>query len=541
MAAPSQTGQITLRGTPASPGLAAGPIVFIGESGRTNTDSNAAPPEEEATRLRDALDEAVADLSRILDDTHDDEASGMIEFQIAMIEDDSLTEPTFGAIALGSPAVTAWQENLDAEIEGYRASDDEYFQARAIDLEDIRDRVLQHLRGDTEDEFTSGAIVVCDELSPSRFLEHRERIAGIASQRGSSSSHVAILARAQGVPMLIRVQECAADAGASALLDARSGRLTLHPGAEALAEFERLRAADEHERLAAEVHRHRDAHLPSGERVLVLVNVAGPDELTDLDPTTCDGIGLVRTEFLFDARASLPDEDEQFSVYSKIVRWADGRPVTIRTLDAGGDKPIPGLTVDGELNPFLGVRGVRLSLRRPEVFKTQIRALVRTARLGPVKVMLPMVTEPWELERARGLIADALVEMGGTRDETLPFELGIMVEVPACAMDVNRFDADFFSIGSNDLLQYVTACGRDSGELEEVARPDNPALLSLIQDVVAKAGDRGKGVSLCGDMGGDPRYLPLLLERGVRTVSVSPAAIARTKAAVANHGSRNDG
>lgn len=541
MAAPSHTEQVALRGTPASPGLAAGPIAIIGELGQTGNGSAEGSPDEESRRLRDALDEGVADLGRILDETDDDEATGMIEFQIAMLEDDSLREPTFQAIGLGSPAVKAWHEILDAEIEGYRASDDEYFQARAIDLEDIRDRVLRHLRGDTQDEVHPGSIVVCDDLSPSRFLEHRERIAGIALQRGSSSSHVAILARAQGVPMLIRVQECVADSGATALLDARTGRLTLRPSAEAVANFEKLRAAEARERLAVEAHLRREAHLPSGERVLVLVNVAGPDELTDLDPTTCDGIGLVRTEFLFDAGASLPDEDEQLAVYSEIVRWAAGRPVTIRTLDAGGDKPIPGLTIDGELNPFLGVRGLRLSLRRPDVFKTQIRALVRAAQLGTVKVMLPMVTEPWELEHARGLITDVLVEIGGDRYETLPFELGIMVEVPACAMDVNRFDADFFSIGSNDLLQYVTACGRDSGELEEVARPDNPALLSLIQGVVEKAAARGKAVSLCGDMGGDPRYLPLLLERGVRAVSVSPTAIASTKAAIATHGGSGDG
>ena len=271
----------------------------------------------------------------------------------------------------------------------------------------------------------------------------------------------------------------------------------------------------------------------SGETVSVMINVAGPEDIESLDPGHCDGVGLVRTEFLFHGSAVQPDEETQYAFYRDIVRWAAGKPVTLRTLDAGGDKPIPGLTVDGETNPFLGIRGLRLSLRRPEVFKVQLRAMLRAAALGPVKIMLPMVTAPEELAAARAILAEARRELAEEGAELGEAAFGMMVEVPSAAIAIDEFDADFYSIGSNDLVQYVTASGRDVAGLGALARPDCTAVLRLIARVARHGRETGREVSLCGDAAGDPAVLPRLLEAGLRVVSVAPTALARTKAAIA--------
>jgi phosphotransferase system enzyme I (PtsI) len=272
----------------------------------------------------------------------------------------------------------------------------------------------------------------------------------------------------------------------------------------------------------------------NGLRIAVHINVADPDELDRLDPAICDGIGLVRTELLFHRGEGLPDEETQYAAYRRIVAWAQGRPVTIRTLDAGGDKPIAGLTLDGESNPFLGVRGIRLSLLRPEIFRVQLRALARAAAHGPVKIMLPMVTVPSELAAARALLEEEASALANAGIAARRPPLGIMVEVPAAAIAVEAFDAEFFSIGSNDLTQYVTAAGRDIEAVADLADPLNPAVLRLIAHVARHGRKSGREVSLCGDAAGDPAIVPNLLGAGLRTLSVGLAALAGTKAAIAS-------
>jgi phosphotransferase system enzyme I (PtsI) len=268
--------------------------------------------------------------------------------------------------------------------------------------------------------------------------------------------------------------------------------------------------------------------------VAVMINVAEPEELDRLDPAICDGIGLVRTEFLFHRPGGLPDEEAQYRAYRRIVAWAAGRPVVLRTLDAGGDKPVPGLTVPDESNPFLGTRGIRLSLARPEVFRVQLRAMARVAAEGEVKVMMPMVTVPEEIAAAGALLDQAVAELGGEGIACKRPPLGIMVEVPAVAVEPALFAAaDFFSIGSNDLTQYVTASARDISAVAGLNDPGHPAVLSLIRRVVAVARELGREVSLCGDMGGDPAHIPTLVAAGLRSVSVAPPLLGRAKLAIA--------
>ena len=258
-----------------------------------------------------------------------------------------------------------------------------------------------------------------------------------------------------------------------------------------------------------------------GERVHVAINVDDLALLEGLDPAHCDGIGLTRTEFLFQGRA-LPDEEQQYQAYRRIVEWAAGRPVIVRTLDAGGDKPVAGLTVDGERNPFLGLRGLRLSLARPEVFRVQLRALARAATRGDLKIMLPMVTLPRELEAARAMLEEVVADLRAAGIEAAMAPLGMMVEVPAAALTATTFAADFYSIGSNDLVQYVMAASRDNPAVAPLYDARNPAVHALIRQVVKAAGGRGVEASLCGELASDPMHISTLLRLGLRRLSVTP-------------------
>jgi phosphotransferase system enzyme I (PtsI) len=345
---------------------------------------------------------------------------------------------------------------------------------------------------------------------------------------------VALLARARGTPLVVGLGDAferLAD-GALAVLDGEAGRLIVNPDADTLSATEtRLQAAAARSVTEA-LLLDRPAATADGEQVLVLVNVDDPGLLATLDPRHCDGVGLTRTEFLFQG-ADLPDEATQLRAYTEVLRWAGGRPVIIRTLDAGGDKPIPGLTPDHERNPFLGLRGLRLSLARQEVFRVQLRALARAAAQGPLKVMAPMVSAPDELADFVALFEDVLEELTAAGVAAARPALGMMVEVPAAALNLAAFDADFFSIGSNDLIQYVMAASRDEPAVATLYRPNDPAVLELIRRVVEVGSGLGREVSLCGEMAADPALVPQLLAAGLRRLSVAPAAIGGTKAAIA--------
>ena len=255
--------------------------------------------------------------------------------------------------------------------------------------------------------------------------------------------------------------------------------------------------------------------------------------LQDVDPDHCDGIGLTRTEFLFGE--GLPDEERQYRIYRGLLYWAGERPVTVRTLDAGADKPIPGLTPESEANPFLGVRGVRLSLAHPEVFRVQLRALARAACHGRLKVMVPMVATPDELDQARALMTEAVTALKAEGTEAAMPAFGMMVETPAAALAVESFASDFFSIGTNDLVQYVMAASRDSLGLKYLQDPLNPAVLELIARVSTAGAAKRLEVSVCGEMASLPAQVPALLDAGIRTLSVPPAALGLVKAAVRAH------
>jgi phosphotransferase system enzyme I (PtsI) len=340
-----------------------------------------------------------------------------------------------------------------------------------------------------------------------------------------------MLARQRGVPAVVGVDAPILVRDTNGLLDAEAGVLTLHPDAASLQYFEQARARFAERRLSAEAFASRAAMTHSGRRVMVMVNLADPDETARIPVETVDGVGLMRTEFLFGS--GLPDEESQFEAYRRVLDWAVGRPVTIRTVDAGADKPVPGFTLD-EDNAFLGVRGIRLSLARPEVFAVQVRALLRAAVAGNLKVMLPMISAPDELDRAIALFENeaAVLASEGVPHAMPP--LGIMVEVPAVALAPERFSrAAFYSIGTNDLTQYVFAAARDNGRVSHLARADDPTVLSLVQRVAAFGESSGKEVSVCGDAASEPDLVPHLLDAGIATLSVAASRIGLVKARIA--------
>ena len=521
-------------GLSAADGLAVGHIVL--QRAAELGPRRAGTPAEERQALQTALGEAGEEIAALAAGA-DDLAAGILEFQGALLEDEDLLGPVFDKLEGGSSAHEAWAETMDGEAAEYRAGDDATFKARAEDLLDLKARVLRRLCGQATAApalASHDGILVAEDLTPSRFLElDWSSFLGAAIRGGSPTSHVAILARARGVPLVVGLEAELEEEieGLAAVLDAEAGRLVITPSNGTLKRAKSALQTRAEDARAAEALLERPAALPSGETVQVMINVDDPAVLESAVPEHCDGVGLTRTEFLFrDGR--LPGEEAQLAVYRRLLEWARGRPVTVRTLDAGGDKPIPGVTPEGETNPFLGVRGLRLSLSRPDVFTVQLRALARAAALGPLKVMVPMVTVPEEMREVRALLDAALAALAAEGVAHARPALGMMVEVPCAAMTADRFEADFFSIGSNDLVQYVTACARDNPAVVPLADPRNPAALELIRRVVEAARAKACEVSLCGDMASDPGLVPLLLDCGLRVLSVAPAQVGRVKLAI---------
>ena len=527
-------------GRPAAPGVVVGPLVVW----RPANAGKAARAEGggEVRRLAAACAAVRRDLL-VLGDQGDRLAAEVLEFQREFLADPEFLGAVEEAMGRGVSAAVAVREVLDGHIAQFRAEEDEYFRARGEDLADLRDHLLAALDGrrDPPPALPEGAVVVASELTPSRFLAlDRRRLGGVALEGGSVSGHVAMLARARGLPMVVGLGRVEATAGEAAL-DGDEGLLVLDPSPRTRARMAARRRSLEEERRSLPARSAGGYRTADGERVEIRINVEDPAALDEDAVRLADGAGLVRTEFLFLGRPELPDEERQYRTYRDLLARFAGKPVRLRTLDIGGDKPLPGVTEE-EANPFLGLRGIRLGLARPRLLETQLRAMLRAARHGPLEIMLPMVTLPAELEAVRAMLGRLREELAsGGEPVPLP-PLGMMVEVPAAALDLERFSADFFSIGSNDLVQYVMAAARDAaGPVAELLDPLHPAVLRLVAEVVEVGARRNVPVSLCGEMAGDPAALERLLALGLRSISVAPSALARAAAVVGRFGAEDHG
>ena len=518
----------------ASKGLAIGKVVFYQKHAFGERPGGTV--EDETRLFHRSIKAAQSALSALIDNAEKDIAE-VLEFQLSLVQDRSLIDPAVAAIANGTSAHTAWMQTLNEHVRRFEKADDHYFQGRTADLVDLKQRVLSHIYGETEalPPLFQDAIIIAEDLSPSDFaMLDRRYCKGIALVKGSVNSHVALLAKSRGIPMLVGLETVTAKPDTLMILDAVDGQLIVTPDQETVQNYLRRKITEEKRAKKQQKYLTVNPTMPSGERVYVGLNVGTLEDLKLVSPDHCDGIGLVRTEFLFSNGLGMPDEEMQFQVYKKLVEWAGEKPVIVRTLDAGGDKPVEGLTEKEERNPFLGVRGIRLSLLNEDIFRIQLRALVRASAFGNLKIMLPMVTVPQEFERAKKLLQEILVQLRRTDPMLTAPALGIMVEVPAVAMCIEDFETDFFSIGSNDLIQYVTACDRGESKIAHLYTGADRAVFELIKTTIDHGRRTGKQVSLCGDMASQSDYIDILLDMGLRNFSVSPAALAQVKAAIAS-------
>lgn len=529
-----------LRGIPASPGIALGPARRFHPPPLEVPEH---PPADAETELR-ALDEA---LSRTAEDIEAQRAAvagragayraAIFDAHRLFLQDELLLEPVRRRIGEGATAAAAWRDAVEEMASAWEALPDAYQRARAADLRGVGVQVLAHLLGvpAPRPALAGEGILLAPDLTPAdaASLDPR-RALGVATALGGPTSHAAILARSLGIPAVVglgeRVLEIAE--GTPLALEADAGLLHVAPPAELVRELEARRR----QRLRAEAETRAEARAPAitrdGVRVEVAANVGSPEEIPAALEAGCDGVGLLRTEFLFLDRPRMPTEEEQEAAYRWIAEALGGRPVVIRTLDVGADKPLPYLPQPPEANPFLGVRGLRLGLERPELLRGQLRAILRVAADHPVRVMFPMVSTLEELRAARGHLLAAAEELGHPSPAGL--EVGVMVEVPSAALLARALapEADFFSIGTNDLTQYALAADRGNERVAGLQDALHPAVLRLIATVCEAAAAHGRWVGVCGEVAGDTLATPLLLGLGVRELSMNPPAIPAVKRAV---------
>lgn len=526
-----------LLGRGASEGWARGRIVVL----RASSDPRA--EEADAVDLPTAIGIALTEL-RELQRTADETAAQILEFQAELLNDPELVADAAAAIDNGERPSAAFRDAMQAHVRHYEEAASEYLRERAADIRDLRDRVLRAFGGEHRAVFDppdeEDALLLADDLTPSAFVElDLRRVKGIAIRGGSPMSHVAMMARARGVPLIVGLHGIEprlepglepALAGREALLDGGSGCLLIEPSEPSLAAYRAsaaarsVRSREERSRASA------PAVTPDGRRIAIYVNVDSIDSLALAPPEWFDGIGLARTELLLDCASGAPDEGTQVDVYAKLFDWSDGRPTTIRLLDAGGDKPVPGLTEAFESNPFLGVRGVRALLRNPKVLRTQLRAIVRAAAGRATRILVPMVTIPREMANVRAELQNVLRDLDA---EGGAVRLGMMVETPAAALTIEQFDAaDFFSIGTNDLLQYLMAASRDCAGLEHLHVATGAALLEAVRRIVAHAERRDAEISVCGDAAADVEGAVALVRTGVSALSVPARNAPAVKAAI---------
>ena len=524
-----------LRGVPASPGIATGALRFLEETEPVIPQGEAADPAAELAALDVAVVATRLDLEQLRDATRVRSGSyeaEIVDADLLFLEDPALLEPAREAISRHRrTAAQAWSEEAKRLRESWERLDDPNMRLRAADLAGVSRQVLRRLLGATAPVLRHSGILVARDLAPTDTAAlDPGRVVGIATAGGGPTSHSAILARSLGIPAVVGLGDAvlAAGDGRNALLDGQRGTLVLDPSPE-LVRHARAEARSQARREArARKAAHRPAVTRDGVVVEVAANIGTVEEAARAAEAGADGVGLLRTEFLFLAATSMPDEAAQEHAYSEIARSLGGHPLTLRTLDVGADKPLPYLRSVHEENPALGLRGIRLGLAQPEVLLTQLRAVVATARHFPLRVMFPMVSSAAEIEAARALLAEA------AGSAPVDLEVGVMVEVPSAALTAARLaeHVDFFSIGTNDLSQYTIAADRGNAEVATLADALHPATLRLIGMAAEAAGERGRWVGVCGELAGNEDAVSLLIGLGVRELSVAVPSVARIKEAV---------
>ena len=532
---------LVFRGTPAGPGLVRGPAAVLGAALDSADEGGPVKTVAEETA---AFRRAAADLGRELQAAPASPKNrverGVIEAHLSILRDRAFAAKVEGIIAAGAGAAAAVARAGRQFSEPLLSSRSAYIRERIADIRDICRRLIEGLGASAgrRNDFVpaAAAVLIADDLAPSRFLAlERGRLLGLVLENAGLTSHTLIMARARGIPAVVGcpgLRERLKD-GEDVIIDGGLGLIIPSPS-EAVgryyareAEFEKRRALSRRE--AAR----RPGRTADGHRVEIAANIGDPEELARAWDEGAEGVGLFRTELMLMGRTEAPGEEEQYAAYARLARESGGRPIIVRTFDIGGDKPLPFLALPSEANPFLGYRGVRIYERHSDLIGVQLRALLRAAVLGPLKIMIPMVATVDEILAVKALIA---AEAAALRAAGVPhrpdIELGMMVEVPSAALLLDRFaeHVDFFSVGSNDLLQYFFAADRGNPAVRAIGRPENPAFLRLLRTIVDAAHAKGRWVGLCGEMAASVRLLPLLVGLGFDELSMNAAAVPDIKA-----------
>jgi phosphoenolpyruvate-protein phosphotransferase (PTS system enzyme I) len=496
----------------------------------------------EIARFEDAITKAKNELeaikARALEEMGEDKAA-IFSAHLLVLSDPELLNPIKEKIQTEQVnAEYALNETAAMFITMFESMDNEYMKERAADIRDVTKRVLSHLLGVTISNpsmITEEVIIIAEDLTPSDTAQlNRKYVKGFVTDVGGRTSHSAIMARSMEIPAVVGTKSVTAEVqnGDIIIIDGLDGKVIVNPSADVLAEYEKKRTKflaqkAEWAKLVNERTVTRDGH-----HVELAANIGTPDDVKGVLENGAEGIGLYRTEFLYMGRDSLPTEDEQFEAYKSVLERMNGKPVVVRTLDIGGDKELPYLELPKEMNPFLGFRAIRLCLEMQDMFRTQLRALLRASVYGNLKIMFPMIATLDEFRQAKAILLEEKAKLQAEGVQVSDnIEVGMMVEIPAAAVLADQFakEVDFFSIGTNDLIQYTMAADRMNERISYLYQPYNPAILRLVSKVIDAAHQEGKWAGMCGEMAGDSLAIPILLALGLDEFSMSATSILRAR------------
>lgn len=535
---------ILLQGKGVSKGIAEGPLYFLQKPDTTIVKETGKDIEAEKARIAEAKEKSAAQLLALAEKCREeagDDAAFVFETHAMFLDDDDYVEGINNCLASEQcNAEYAVRTAGDTFAAMFAAMDDAYMSARAADIKDITQRLLNNLMGIVEGGIDSDVpVILCaDDLAPSETLQlDKSLILGFALQGGSGTSHTAILARTMGIPAICGLGDALTEElnGREGWIDAETGEIILDPDEITLKGLEmKAKKQAELKELMQTMIGQEDVTL-DGKKIKLYCNIGSPEDVAAVKANDGQGIGLFRSEFLYLATDDYPTEDAQFEAYKAVAEAMEGKRVIIRTLDIGADKQVDYFEMKPEENPALGVRAIRICLNRPEVFRTQLRALYRASAYGKVAIMFPMITSVWEVKECKRACAAVMKELD---EEGIPYnadtELGIMIETPASvfmARDLAK-EVDFFSVGTNDLTQYTLACDRQANDLGKFFDPHHPAVLRALKQAADAAHAEGIWIGICGELGADTELLPTFLAIGIDELSVSPASVLPLRAEI---------
>ncbi len=535
---------ILMQGQGVSKGVVQGPIYFYQRGTAAVSTAAAADVEEEKRRLEEAKEKSVEQLNALADKAREeagDESAMLFETHAMFVEDEDFVDCMNAALeeehCTAERAVEIAGEQFAAML---AAMDDAYMQARAADIKDVARRILNNLMGVVEGGIDSEkpVILAADDLAPSETLQlDKSKILGFITQGGSSNSHTAILARTMGIPAICGLGDALKQElnGRMAYIDGETGQAAIDPDEITLTAFQAKYEKQQEMKTLMETMKGQEDVTLDGRPMMVYCNIGSPGDVAAVLSNDGQGIGLFRSEFLYLASSDYPTEEEQFQAYKEVAAAMGGKRVVIRTLDIGADKQVGYFNLQKEENPALGVRAIRICLNRPEVFRTQLRALYRASAYGKIAIMFPMITSVWEVKECKRACQKVMAELD---KEGLPYnkdtELGIMIETPASVFVAEELarEVDFFSVGTNDLTQYTLACDRQANDLGKFFDPHHPAVLRALKIAADAAHKAGIWIGICGELGADLSLLETFLAIGIDELSVSPSSVLPLRAEI---------